>query len=85
MNPHPNLRQGIVLEMDVTHYDFGHWLTSKQVDCINASTQAGLKEVVCIEQPKGFNRKGRLNMVLNLINSVYGLKHAPTTFFKNWE
>ena len=56
--------------------------TTKQVDYTNAFAQADLKEEVYIEQPKGFARKDKLDMVLKLIKSLYGLKQAPKTFFE---
>ena len=56
------------------------WVT-KQVDYTNAFAQATLNEEVYIEQPKGFARKDKQNLVLKLIKSLYGLKQAPKTFF----
>ena len=55
--------------------------TTKQVDYTNAFAQADLKEEVYIEQPKGFAHKDKLDMVLKLIKSLYGLKQALKTFF----
>ena len=55
------------------------WVT-KQVDYTNAFAQATLNEEVYIEQPKGFARKDKQNLVLKLIKSLYGLKQAPKSF-----
>ena len=56
------------------------WVT-KQVDYTNAFAQATLNEKVYIEQPKGFARKDKQNLVLKLIKSLYGLKQAPKSCF----
>ena len=55
--------------------------TTKQVDYTNVFAQAELKEEVYIEQPRGFVRKDKKDMVLKLLKSLYGLKQAPKTFF----
>ena len=57
--------------------------TTKQVHYNNIISQAGLKEEVYIEEPKVFVRKDKLNMILKLIKSMYGLKHASKIFFDN--
>ena len=56
------------------------WST-RQVDYTNAFAQATLKEEVYIEPPKGFQRKDKLDLVLKLFKSLYGLRQAPKTFY----
>jgi hypothetical protein len=57
------------------------WAT-KQVDYTNAFAQAEIKETVYIEPPKLFGSKSGTDMVLLLLKSLYGLKHAPKTFYE---
>ena len=54
------------------------WVT-KQVDHTNTFAQAKHQETVYIKSPGGFGRKN----VLKLNTSLYGLKHAPKTFYEN--
>ena len=53
----------------------------RQVDYTNAFTQVELQEEVYIDSPKGFQRKDKRYLVLKLLKSLYGLKHAPKSFF----
>ena len=56
------------------------WST-RQVDYTNTFAQAYLKEEVYIEPPKGFQRKVKKDLVLKLVESLYGLKQALKSFF----
>jgi hypothetical protein len=51
----------------------------QQLDVPQAFTQAGLKEVVYMEMPQGFEVPG---MVCLLHKSLYGLKQAPRNWYK---
>ena len=55
--------------------------TTRQVDYTNAFAQSDIKEEVYVEQPKGFQRKDKLDIVLKLFKSLYGLKQAPKSFY----
>ena len=56
------------------------WST-RQVDYTNTFLQADLNEEVYIDPPKGFLCKDKKDMVFRLLNSMYGLKQAPKSFF----
>ena len=58
-----------------------NWVT-RQVDFTNAFAQGTLSEIVYIEPPKGFEGKDRMNKVLRLIKSLYGLKQSAKTFYE---
>ena len=55
-------------------------LYTQQVDYTNAFCQAPLDQVVYVELPRGFERK---HMVLELQQSVYGLKQSPLNFYRH--
>ena len=55
--------------------------SNRQVDYTNEFKQAELKEEVYIEPPKDFQRKEKKDLVVRLLKSLYGLKHAPKSFF----
>ena len=57
------------------------WAT-RQVDYTNAFAQADIREEVYLEFPKMFGPKSGSNVVLKLLKSLYGLRHAPRTFFE---
>jgi hypothetical protein len=48
-----------------------------QLDVKSAFLHGELKEVVYIEQPEGYIRKGEEQKVYQLKNALYGLKQAP--------
>ena len=58
-----------------------NWVT-RQVDFTNAFAQGTLSEIVYIQSPKGFEGKDRMNKVLRLIKSLYGLKQSAKTFYE---
>ena len=45
----------------------------RQVYYTNEFTQADIKEEVYVNQPKGFTRKDRKDMVLKMFKSLYGI------------
>ena len=56
--------------------------TTKKVDCTNDFAQVEIKEEVYVEQPKGFkNFKDKVNKVIFLLKTLYGLKQVPRVFF----
>jgi hypothetical protein len=52
------------------------------VDHTNAFAQAEMKQTVFIEPPKLFGPKSGKDLVLLLLESLYGLKKAPRTFYE---
>jgi hypothetical protein len=57
------------------------WAT-KQVDYTNVFAQAEMKETVYIEAPKSFGPKSGTYLVFLLLDSLYGIKQAPRTFYE---
>ena len=55
------------------------WHT-KQVDYINAFTQANIQKEIYIEPPKGFSVFDGIPKRLKLLKSLYTTKQAPKTF-----
>ncbi|KAD3641836.1 hypothetical protein E3N88_31060 [Mikania micrantha] len=60
------------------------WLV-KQLDVKSAFLHGELKEVVYVEQPKGFIDKGSEAKVYRLKKALYGLKQAPRAWFHKIE
>ena len=56
--------------------------TTRQVDYTNAFAQAELREEGYVECPRMFGPKSGADKVLHLLKSLYGLRHAPRTFFE---
>jgi hypothetical protein len=52
------------------------------VDSTNVFAQAEMKKEVYVDPPKLFAPGNRTDRVLRLLKSLYGLKHAPKTFYK---
>ena len=61
---------------------FANNWTTRQVDYPNIFGQVNLKEEVYIERPRGFLRNAKKDLVLLLLNSLYGLKQAFKSFFE---
>jgi Reverse transcriptase (RNA-dependent DNA polymerase) len=57
------------------------WAT-RQVDHTNAFAQAAINEEVYLEYPKLFGPKSRTKLVLKLVESLYGLRQVPRSFFE---
>jgi hypothetical protein len=57
------------------------WAT-RQVDYMNAFTQAEMGETVYVEPPRLFGPRSGKDLVLLLLKSLYGLKQAPRTFYE---
>lgn len=53
----------------------------KQVDYTNTFTQAELAEKISVDIPMRFGEKNKLDKILRLVKSLYGLKQIPKTFF----
>ena len=56
-----------------------------QLDVKSAFLHGELKEVVYIEQPEGYIRKGEEQKVYQLKNALYGLKQAPRAWYSRLE
>ncbi|KAL0561698.1 hypothetical protein IC582_002138 [Cucumis melo] len=70
----------IVLAMCAT---FG--LHLEQLDIKTAFLHGDLEEEIYILQPKGFEVKGKENLVCRLNKSLYGLKQAPRCWYKRFD
>jgi hypothetical protein len=57
------------------------WWATRQVECTNAFTQAEMKEEVYVDPPQLFSPRNRTDRVIRVMQSLYGLKHAPKTFY----
>ena len=55
-------------------------LCTQQVDYTNTFCQASLDQTVYVELPRGFEQHG---MVLELQQSVYGLRQSPLNFYRH--
>lgn len=56
------------------------WLVF-QLDVKSAFLHGELKEAVFIEQPQGYEQKGKEEKVFKLKKALYGLKQAPRAWF----
>ena len=72
-NTYAHIVQWSTIRMVLTMVLSKGW-TMCQVNYTNAFVQAGIKEEVYVEQPKGFLRKDKKDMVFKLNKSLYGLK-----------
>ena len=61
----------------ITQYDLVNRWTTNKINYTNVFSQADLKEDIYIEQPKEFTRNLKLDMILKLTRSLYGLSQAP--------
>jgi hypothetical protein len=52
-----------------------------QLDVKSAFPNGDLKEEVYLVQPEGFFKKGQENIVCRLRKALYGLKHAPISWY----
>ncbi|CAL5398813.1 unnamed protein product [Camellia sinensis] len=60
-------------------------LELEQMDVKTAFLHGDLKEEIYIEQPEGFEVKGKENLVCRLKKSLYGLKQAPRQWYKKFD
>ena len=44
-----------------------------------------LEDEIYMQQPKGFEVKGKENLICRLRNNLYGLKQAPPQWYKKFE
>ena len=61
-------------------------LEVEQLDVKTTFLHGDLKEVIYMQQPEGFVKKGKENLVCRLKKSLYGLKQAPRCRedFRKW-
>ena len=60
-------------------------LEVEQLDVKTVFLQGDLEEEIYMQQPKGFEVKGKENLVYELKKSLYGLKKAPRKWYKKFD
>ena len=65
----------------VTHLN----LDVKQLDVKIAFLHGDLEEEICMQQPEGFEVKGKENLVCELKKSLYGLQREPRQWYKKFD
>lgn len=62
-----------------------HNLELEQLDVKTAFLHGDLEEVIYMRQPKGFEAKGKEDLVCELKKSLYGLKQSPRQWYKKFD
>ena len=60
-------------------------LEVEQLDVKTTFLHGGLEEDIYMQQPKGFVKKGKGDLVCRLRKSLYGLKQAPQQWYRKFE
>ena len=57
----------------------------EQLDVKTTFLRGDIEEEIYMLQPKGFEEKGKRNLVCRLNKSLYGLKQAPRCWYKRFD